>query len=366
MPDVDGAPLPHTESVGAAHRLEVASKPPLEPPLDLGRLSRWLAGRLPGAAQAVSLQKLRGGQSNPTFILQSGGKRWVLRKRPPGELLPSAHQIDREHRVMAALAHTDVPVPAMRLFCDDPEVIGTPFYVMDYLEGRVLPSAALAEVPRGQRAAHFEAMSDTLARLHLVDVAAVGLTDFGKPGDYFARQLARWTRQTEASPGARIPAMDWLIEWLPRNLPADRSTALTHGDFRIDNLVFHPVEPRVIGVLDWELSTLGHPLADAAYACLVWHLPPGELKLSGLAGIDLAAEGLPSEQDFLARYCARTGREAISGWSFYLAFSLFRLAAIAQGIAARAAQGNASASDAAQVGALAADLAARGKALAAG
>jgi aminoglycoside phosphotransferase (APT) family kinase protein len=334
-------------------------------PLDLGRLSRWLAGRLPGAARAVSLQQLKGGQSNPTFLLESGGKRWVLRKRPPGELLPSAHQIDREHRVMAALAHTGVPVPAMRLFCDDPEVIGTPFYVMDYLEGRVLRNARLAEVPRGQRAAIVEAMSDTLARLHLVDVSAVGLDTFGKPGDYFARQLARWTRQTQTSSIARIPAMDWLIEWLPRHLPADRSTVLTHGDFRIDNLVFHPVEPRVIGVLDWELSTLGHPLADAAYACLVWHLPPGELKLSGIAGLDLGAEGLPSERDFLARYCARTGRAAIAGWSFYLAFSLFRLAAIAQGIAARAAQGNASASDAAQVGALAADLAARGKAIAA-
>ncbi|HXN56848.1 MAG TPA: phosphotransferase [Myxococcales bacterium] len=354
MPHLDGAPVPHTESVGATHRL------------DLSRLSRWLAGRLPGVASAISLRQFSGGQSNPTFLLQSGGLRWVLRKRPSGALLPSAHQIDREYRVMAALAHTDVPVPAMRLFCDDPEVIGTPFYVMSYLEGRVLRSASLAEVPREQRAAHYQAMSDTLARLHLVDVAAAGLAGFGKPGDYFARQLARWARQTEASPGPRIPAMDWLIEWLPRNVPEDRATALTHGDFRIDNLVFHPALPQIIGVLDWELSTLGHPLADAAYACLAWHLPPGELKLSGLAGLDLAALGIPSEQDFLARYCARTGRKAISGWSFYLAFSLFRLAAIAHGIAARAAQGNASSSDAARVGALAADLAARGKALAAG
>jgi aminoglycoside phosphotransferase (APT) family kinase protein len=355
MPDVEGAPAPHTRSAGVLH------------PLDEARLSRWLSGRLPGVASAISLRQLSGGQSNPTFLLLSGGQRWVLRKRPAGALQPSAHQIDREYRVMAALARAGFPVPAMRLFCDDPEVIGTPFYVMDYLEGRVLRGAALPEVPREQRAAHYQAMSDALARLHLVDVAAVGLAGFGKPGDYFARQLARWTRQTEASSGPRIPALDWLIEWLPRNLPEDRAaTVLTHGDFRIDNLVFHPTLPQIIGVLDWELSTLGHPLADAAYACLAWHLPPGELKLSGIAGLDLAALGLPSEQDFLARYCARTGRGAISGWSFYLAFSLFRLAAIAQGIAERAARGNANASDAAQVGALAADLAARGKALAAG
>ena len=355
MPDADaGAPQP--TAPGAAHGL------------DRARLARWLAGRLPGLSGDLALRQLSGGQSNPTFLLQSGNHRWVLRKRPTGELLPSAHQIDREYRVMAALAQTDVPVPAMRLFCEDPSVIGTPFYVMDYLDGRVLPRARLPEVPRGERRAHYQAMAEVLARLHLVNVAKVGLAGFGKPGDYFARQLARWTRQTESSldARARIPAMDWLIGWLPQNVPADRSTALTHGDFRIDNLVFHPTEPRVIGLLDWELSTLGHPLADLAYACLAWHLPPGELKLSGISGLDLAAEGLPSEDEFLARYCARTGREGLPGWSFYLAFSLFRLAAIAQGIAARAAKGNASGSDAAQIGALAADLAARGKAVAEG
>lgn len=356
MPDADaGASASPTAGLGGS-----------APGLDRARLARWLAGRLPGSTGELALRQLSGGQSNPTFLLQSGDLRWVLRKRPPGELLPSAHQIDREYRVMSALAQTGVPVPAMRLFCDDPTVIGTPFYVMDYLDGRVLPRAALPEVPRAERRAHYEAMADVLARLHQVDVEKVGLSSFGKPGDYFARQLARWTRQTEASleGRARIPAMDWLIEWLPQNVPADRSTALTHGDFRIDNLVFHPTEPRVIGLLDWELSTLGHPLADLAYACLAWHLPPRELKLSGVAGLDLAAAGLPSEREFVARYCARTGREALPGWSFYLAFSLFRLAAIAQGIAARAAQGNASGSDAVQIGALASDLAARGRAVA--
>ncbi|GAC1340431.1 MAG: phosphotransferase family protein [Myxococcales bacterium] len=352
--------MPHSDR-------EPSSTPaPASPGIDPARLSRWLSGRLPGCGASFSLQQFSGGQSNPTFLLSSGGRRWVLRKRPAGALLPSAHQIDREYRVMAALAQTDVPVPAMRVFCDDPEVIGTPFYVMDFLDGRVLRGAAMPDVPRAQRRAHYQAMGDTLARLHQVDVAAVGLSGFGKPGDYFARQLARWTRQTEASLSARIPAMDWLIAWLPRNLPPDPATALTHGDFRVDNLVFHPSEPRVIGVLDWELSTLGHPLADLAYACLPWHLPPGELKLAGVRGLDLAAEGLPTESELVERYCARTGRAGIPGWSFYLAFSLFRLAAIAQGIAARAAQGNASASNAAQVGALAEDLAARGQAIAAG
>ena len=331
--------------------------------LDAARLTRYLEGRLEGFSGPLEIERIHGGQSNPTYLLRASGRRWVLRKRPPGELLPSAHLIDREYRVMSALAGSEVPVPAMRLFCDDVEVLGTAFYVMEFVEGRILRSAALPGVPREERAAHYNSMNETLARLHAIDPAAVGLADYGKPGDYFARQIARWSKQYRASQAQPDAAMEALLEWLPRNIPADRSTALTHGDFRIDNLVFHPREPRIVGVLDWELSTLGHPLADVAYNCLAWHLPADGLVAGGLEGVSLAELGIPEEREYLARYCERAGRKAVPEWPFYLAFSFFRLAAIASGIAARALQGNANAGNAALVGAFAGDLAARGQRL---
>ena len=329
--------------------------------LDSGRLARFLVGRLDGFSGPLEVERIHGGQSNPTYLLHASGRRWVLRKRPPGELLPSAHLIDREYRVMSALAGSDVPVPAMRLFCDDVEVLGTTFYVMDFAEGRILRSASLPEVPREARAAHYDAMNATLARLHALDPAALGLADYGKSGDYFGRQIARWSKQYRASCSSPIGAMEALLDWLPHHIPADASTALTHGDYRIDNLVFHPREPRVVALLDWELSTLGHPLADIAYNCLAWHLPENGLVAGGLEGTNLADLGIPGEREYLASYCERTRRAEVPGWPFYLAFSFFRLAAIASGIAARALRGNASAGNAALVGAFAGELAARGQ-----
>lgn len=338
---------------------------------DVARLLAYLRGRLSGLGSELAATRFQGGQSNPTYLLESGGLRWVLRRRPPGKLLPSAHRIDREFRVLAALERAGFPVPRPRLHCEDEEVLGTAFYVMDFLDGRILRNAAMPGVPLADRAAHYDAMNDTLARLHRVDFVEAGLSDHGKPGDYFARQIDRWSRQYRAALEARpapprLPAMDFLIEELPRRVPEDRSTSLVHGDYRVDNLVFDRGGPRVIGVLDWELSTLGHPLADLAYNCLAFRLPPGELVLSGIAGQEPRALGIPTEDEYVARYCERTGRPGIPQWGFYLAFSLFRMAAIAHGIAARALQGNASGGDAVRVGALAGGLAEKGRALLAG
>ena len=326
--------------------------------LDTAALAAYLAGHFDVSGLAVS--QFRGGQSNPTFLLEAGGRRYVLRKKPPGVLLPSAHMIEREYRVMHALRDTGVPVIATRLLCEDPAVIGTPFYVMDFAEGRVFRDPALPELDAAARAAVYEEMAAVLARLHAVDWRAVGLEGFGKPTGYLSRQIALWTRQYEAARTHPIPAMDELIAWLPSHVPPDEATTIAHGDFRMENLMFDPTEPRVIGVLDWELATLGHPLADLAYNCMIFHLPPETPNLGGLAGRDLAALGIPDEAAYLELYARAAGRTGIADYAFFLAFGFFRFAAIAQGVYARALAGNASSPDAVPLGLLAAPMAALG------
>jgi aminoglycoside phosphotransferase (APT) family kinase protein len=336
----DEADLPETITVRPAHRFDTAP------------LAALLQARL--GARLGEVRQMRGGQSNPTFLIATDRGDYVLRKQPPGKLLPSAHAVDREFRVLSALADTDVPVPRPILFCDDTAVVGTPFYLMERLSGRIFWEPTLPGVPREHRRAIYAGMVDALARLHLVDWSAVGLGDFGKPGNYFARQTARWTRQWEASRTRDNPAIDRLAEWLPGHLPDDDATAICHGDYRLDNMVFHETEPRVIGILDWELSTLGSPMADLGYNCLVFNISPDIYR--GLAGCDLDALGLPSQDEYVALYAQRTGRK-VALTPFHLAFALFRIAVILEGVLARARAGNASSDQAEEVGL-------RGKALA--
>jgi aminoglycoside phosphotransferase (APT) family kinase protein len=292
----------------------------------------------------LQVQQFGGGQSNPTFLLISGGKRYVLRKKPPGKLLKSAHQVDREFRIMKALAQTDLPVPRMHVLCEDESVIGTAFYVMDFLEGRIFRDPQLPDVAPAERAAIYDSMNDVLARLHKVDFAAIGLGDYGRPGNYFERQVSRFITQYRGAQTDEIPEMERLIEWMPHNIPKDDSVSIAHGDYRLENTIFHPTEPRMIAVLDWELSTIGHPLADLAYNCMGYHVM--NPRQGGLVGVDHAATGIPTERDYIARYCARTGRAQIENWSFYLSFSIFRLASIAQGVYKRGLDGNASSENA--------------------
>jgi len=315
---------------------------------DAARLEAYLRVNVAGFAGPLAVFQFAGGQSNPTFVLDTPAQRYVLRKKPPGVLLPSAHAVDREYRVITALGRTPVPVPRTFCLCEDPSVIGTPFYVMEYVEGRVLRDPTLPGITRSERAAIYDTMNDVLARLHRIDPKALGLEDYGKPGNYFARQIARWTKQYEMSRTEDIPSMTKLLAWLPAHTPPGEETRLVHGDYRLENMIFHPREPRILAVLDWELSTLGDPLADLAYNCILYHTPGATT--GGLMDVDFAATGIPREADYLAEYCRRTGRAKIEAWSFYLAFSLFRLAAIAQGILGRALQGNASSESARQVG----------------
>jgi len=299
------------------------------------------------------IRQFQGGQSNPTFLLQTGSGRYVLRKKPPGDLLPSAHLVEREYRVMAALADTPVPVPRMLHLCEDPEVIGTTFYVMAYVEGRNYAQPSLEELTPAERRAVYDDLADTLAALHRVDYEAVGLGDFGKRGGYIERQIRRWCKQYEASRTGDEddPNMEALMAWLPENIPAADETAIVHGDYRLGNTLLDPEQPRIAAVLDWELSTLGHPLSDLAYLCTAYHLPPGIEGVRGLEGLDLEALGIPDEDSFVARYCRAAGREGgIPDWPFYIAFSLFRSAAILQGVYKRAVDGIASSSDALEVG----------------
>jgi len=315
-------------------------------------LAAYLATQVPGFAGPLRSTKFKGGQSNPTYLIEAASGRYVLRRKPPGPLLASAHAVDREFRVLQALHGGPVPVATPLLLCRDESVIGSMFYLMDYVDGRVHWDPSLPGMEPAQRAAHYEAIAATLAALHGIDVAAAGLSDFGKPGNYFARQLARWSEQYAASRTRDIPAMDALIERLPARCPADDGVvALTHGDYRIDNLMFAPEGTRVAAVVDWELSTLGHPLADLGYFCMALRLPRNPA-LPGLAGMDRAALGIPSEEELLARYAALSGRAIPADWPFVLAFSYFRLAAIAQGVAKRVEQGNASSEQAAQAGAM--------------
>jgi len=328
---------------------------------DPGRLEGYLKARLPELRGDMAIERIAGGQSNPTYRLRFGPETVILRKQPAGELLPSAHAVDREYRVQAALAQTDVPVPKMLHLCEDKAVIGTLFYVMSALDGRVTQDAAIPGVAPDERAAMYDAMNDVLARLHKVDWRAVGLEGFGRPGSYFARQINRWTRQWQASRTQDIAEIDRLIEWLPDNIPpGDDETTIVHGDYRVGNLMFHPEEPRVIAVLDWELSTLGHPLGDLGYNCILYHSTPEDY--GGLLGLDIDALGIPDAATYVARYCARVGR-ADGITAFHLAFSMFRFAVIFAGIAQRARDGTAASEDAEQVGKLAVVFARRACAL---
>ena len=332
--------------------------------LDTTKIQGYLEDHVPGFSGKLSAEKFPGGQSNPTFKLSAGDKHYVLRRKPPGELLKSAHAVDREFKVISALHSTDVPVAEAYCLCEDEALIGSMFYVMEYMEGRIFWNPTLPEVSsNADRSAIYEDMNRVLAALHSVDVDSVGLTDFGKPGNYFERQVGRWTKQYRASETGYSQAMETLMEWLPANMPADDGTVrLVHGDYRLDNLMFHPTEPRIIAVLDWELSTLGHPLADLAYQVMAWMLP-AEGGISGMADIDRGPLGLPTDEAYIASYCARTGRGEIENWNFYLIFCFFRLAAILQGIKKRAEIGTASSAKASSRGALVEPLAQAGVSL---
>ena len=326
---------------------------------DAAALQAWLVDHMGGFAGPLQVEQFKGGQSNPTYRLITPGRAYVMRSKPGplAKLLPSAHAIEREYRVMGALALSGVPVPRMHVLCEDESVIGRAFYVMECVEGRVLWDQSLPGMAPDERSAVYDEMNRVLAALHNVDVRAVGLAEFGRPGNYFGRQISRWTRQYQASITEPIPEMDRLMAWLPEHLPASARDAsqvtIVHGDYRLDNLIFHPNEPRVVAVLDWELSTIGHPLADFSYHCMSWHIAPGMFR--GIAGLDLSALGIPAERDYMRRYCDRTGRESpdnlLTDWNFYLAYNLFRLAAITQGIAKRVVDGTAASAQARATGA---------------
>lgn len=311
---------------------------------DINRLDDFLQSQIDDFGSGLEVLQFEGGASNPTFLLttqaSSGTRRYVLRKKPPGKILSSAHQVEREFRAMKALADTDVPVPVMRALCEDSDIIGTNFYVMDFLAGRVPREASLPDMTPKERTAVFSELSETLARLHSVDVEAVGLTDFGRPTGYFERQLARWTKQYRNAQTDEIESMERLLEELPKRLPTDDSTGIAHGDYRLGNIMLDPSEPKLIAVLDWELATIGHPLADVGYCCLMWNMENEEF--GNLVGLDWKALGIPTEAEFVADYCRRTGRTHIEDLNFYIAFAAFRLAAISQGVYRRILDGNAS------------------------
>jgi len=309
---------------------------------DEGSLGCWLRAHLPGFTGLARIEQFRGGQSNPTFLLTADdGARYVLRKKPSGALLPSAHAVDREFRVISGLNGSAVPVARPLCLCTDASVIGTMFYLMEYVAGRNFWDATLPGMTPPERAALYDEMNRVLVALHRLDYVAAGLGDYGKPGNYFARQIARWGGQYRASETERIEAMEKLLTWLPANIPQGDETALVHGDYRLDNLIFHSRSPSMLAVVDWELSTLGHPLADFSYHVMLWRIPAGEA--GGLQGLDLLALGIPSEAEYVAAYCARTGRPAIEPrvWEFCMAYNLFRVACIQQGIMKRVLEGTA-------------------------
>ena len=310
--------------------------------LDCERLASYLEAHVEGFQGPISAEKFAGGQSNPTFRIDASSGAYVLRRKPPGKLLKSAHAVDREFRVMSALQGSDVPVADPLHLCEDDSVIGSMFYLMSFKKGRVFWDPALPELAVEDRGAVYDEMNRVLAALHSIDVDAAGLTDFGKPGSYFSRQVSRWGRQYRDSETETLADMDRLIDWVDANTPRDDGrVALVHGDYRIDNLIFDPASPKVIAVVDWELSTLGHPFSDLAYQCMQWRLPHDGL-FRGLAGLDRAAIGVPTEEAYVAQYCERMGLDRIDDWTFCLAFSFFRLAAILQGVKKRALDGNAS------------------------
>ena len=327
---------------------------------DVGALARYMRDHVEGFTGSLDVRQFRGGQSNPTYYLVAGGREYVLRRKPPGKLLPSAHAVDREYRVITALGKTGFPVPRTFALCEDDSVIGTAFYVMDCVHGRIITDLAIPGVTQRERRLIYESLVDVLARLHTVDWRALGLADFGRPDNYVARQLHRWTQQYRASETEKIESMERLIPWLAAHIPPGDETALVHGDFRLGNVIIHPTEPRVVAVLDWELSTLGHPLADLAYYCLPYRFTR---EWEGLADKNLVELGIPTEQETVDAYCRRAGRRAIADWEFCLAFAMFRLGAIAQGIMGRVVAGTANDPNAEERGRRARPLADSGWAL---
>ena len=334
---------------------------------DVGRLASFMREQVPGYGGELQVEQFKGGQSNPTFRLSAGGKHYVMRRKPPGVLLPSAHAVEREFRVISALAASDVPVPRAYALCEDPATIGTAFYIMDCVDGRVLWDPTLPGMTPAQRTAHFDELNRVIAALHCVDPQAVGLGDYGKPGNYIERQVGRWSKQYRAAETETIDAANQLMAWLPNHIPTGEEIGIVHGDYRFDNVIFHPTEPRILAVLDWELSTLGHPLVDFAYHCMTWHMGGGASR--GLAGLDLPGLGIPTEQQYLQTYLKRVGRDnartvSETDWTYYMVFNMFRLASILQGIMARARQGNAANAAALEAGKRARPLAEQAWALA--
>ena len=315
--------------------------------LDHSALNRWMTANVDSFAGPMSVEQFKGGQSNPTYKLVTPKRNYVLRRKPPGQLLKGAHAVEREARVMDGLGQTDFPVPRILGLCEDESILGTTFFVMEMVEGRIFWDTTFPDVSRESRPRYFDAMNETLARLHMIDPDAIGLGDYGRPGNYFERQIGRWSKQYWADDEAgRDPDIDALVKWLPDNIPPGGETSIVHGDLRCDNMIFAKGEPRVLAVLDWELSTLGHPLADFAYNAMMYRMPPDIV--AGLAGADLAALNIPSEQDYVAAYCERLGRSSIPNWDFYIAFNFFRLAAIFHGIKGRVMRGTAASAQAAE------------------
>ena len=327
------------------------------PQLESAIIGPYLEAHVTGFRGLRDAQKFSGGQSNPTFLLTADSGQYVLRRQPPGQLLKSAHAVDREFRVMTALQDSGVPVPHTYHLCEDRDVLGSLFFVMEYVEGRLFWDPALPDLDNDQRSRVYNEMNRVLATLHEVDVEAAGLSDYGYPGNYFERQVTRWSKQYVASETGSIAAMNTLMEWLPAHAPADDGqVSLIHGDYRMDNMIFHADREQAIALLDWELSTLGHPYADLAYQCMQWRLPAGS-NIPGLGGLDRVALGIPTEEEYVAEYCERRGRGAIDHWEYYLAFGFFRLAAILQGVMKRALMGNASSKKAGAYGKMAPVLA---------
>ncbi len=325
-----------TKEVADSHRFDEAT------------LEAYLTAHVPDFKGPLTVRQFKGGQSNPTYQLITPNHRYVLRRKPPGKLLKSAHAVDREFRVISALNKTDFPVPRAHVLCEDESIIGTMFYVMDFIEGRIFWEATLPDLDRSERGPIYDAMNATLAQLHNTDYRAIGLDDFGRSGNYFARQIGRWSKQYKASETEYVREMERLIEWLPENIPDDPGDSIVHGDYRLDNMILHPTEPRVIAVLDWELSTTGHPLGDFTYHLMQWRMPSVDGSRAALVENDLAALGIPSEEEYVAAYCRRTGREDLGNLNYYFAYNFFRLAGILQGILGRVRDGTASSAHAAQ------------------
>ncbi len=316
--------------------------------IDLQKLHTFMADMVTGFDGPLTVKQFEGGQSNPTYLIDTPTNKYVLRRKPPGVLLKSAHAVDREYRVMSTLGDVGFPVPRVHVLCDDESVLGTMFFIMDFVPGRVFLDCTMPDLLPAERSAVFDSVNETLAALHSVDYAALGLEDFGRPGNYFARQIARWSKQYDASKTSDIPAMDRLIDWLPGAIPDDDATSLVHGDYSFHNVLIHPSEPKVVAVLDWELSTTGHPLGDLMYHMMEWYRPPGVDSRGTLHGLDLDSLGIPTIEAYMARYCERTGRAPIENPSFYKAYNLFRVAAIVQGIVGRAQIGTAAAANASE------------------